>query len=67
MKIYIKNLYGINDGTKAYYRKQGAYCFNFVSDKKYSSDLTKDEVKKIMQYAERYKNQYKASEIGVEE
>ena len=66
MKIYIKNLYGINDGTKAYYHKQGAYCFNFVSDKKYSSDLTKDEVKKIMQYAECYKNRYKASEIGVE-
>ena len=67
MKVYIKNLYGINDGIKAYYRKLGDSCFNFVSDKKYSSDLTKDEVKKIMQYAEWYKNQYKASEMGVEE
>ena len=67
MKVYIKNLYGINDGIKAYYRKLGDSCFDFVSDQKYSSELTKDEAEKIMQYTIRYKNQYKASEMGVEE
>ena len=65
MKIYIKNLYGINDGRKRYYRKVGDGCFDFGS-KERASDLTRDEVEKIMQHAEWYKTQYKASEIGVE-
>ena len=66
MKIYIKNLYGINDGRKAYYRKQGRYCFDFVNAQQYASDLTKDEAEKIMQHAEWYKKQYNASEMAVE-
>lgn len=66
MKVYIKNLYGINDGAKAYYRKQGSGCFDFVNSIEYASDLTESEVERIMNHAEWYKNQYKANEIGVE-
>lgn len=66
MKVYIKNLYGFNDGKKAYYRKQGAYCFDFVNSIEYASDLTESEIEKIMDHADWYKNQYKANEIGVE-
>ena len=65
--IYIENLYGINDGRKAYYRKQGVYCFDFVNSKEYASDLTKEEAEAIMSYADWYKNQYKASVMGIEQ
>ena len=65
MKVFIKNLYGINDGRKAYYRKQGD-CFDFVNSKEFASDLTEEEVAKVMNHAEWYKNQYKANEIGIE-
>lgn len=64
--IYIENLYGINDGQKAYYRKQGASCFDFVNSKEYASDLTEEEAEEIMFYADWYKNQYKASAMGIE-
>ncbi len=65
MNVFIQNLYGINDGRKAYYRKLGL-CFDFVGSKKYASDLTQEEVNKIMNHAQWYKKQYNASEIGVE-
>lgn len=67
MKIYIKNLYGCNDGRKAYYRKQGIGCFDFVGNTEDASTLTFDEVEKILIHGEWYKNQYKADEIGIEE
>lgn len=67
MKVYIKNLYGINDGRKAYYRKQGIGCFDFVNSKEFASDLTEEEANKVLAYGEWYKNQYKASEIGIEQ
>ena len=65
--IYIENLYGINDGRKAYYRKQGVGCFDFVNSKEYASALTKEETEEIMSYADWYKNQYKASAMGIEQ
>ena len=67
MTVYIKNLYGINDGRKAYYRNQGIGCFDFVNQKKFASDLTKGEVAKIIEHSDFYKNMYKANEIGTEE
>lgn len=66
MKVFIKNLYGFQDGKKAYYRKLGL-CFDFVNSIEFASDLTEAEVEKIMAHSEWYKNQYKASEIGVEQ
>ena len=65
MKVFIENLYGINDGKKAYYRKLGL-CFDFVNSAQYASDLTESEVEKIMQHAEWYKAQYNASGMGIE-
>ena len=67
MKVYIKNLYGINDDRKTYYRKQGNRCFDFVNQKKFASDLTAEEVEEILAYSDFYKNAYKATEIGTEE
>lgn len=65
MKVYIKNLYGFNDGKKAYYRKLGL-CFDFVNSKQFASDLTKEEAEKVLAHGEWYKKQYNASEIGIE-
>lgn len=67
MKVFIKNLYGINDGRKAYYRKQGIGCFDFVNQKEFASDLTVDEAEQIMNHADWYKKQYNASEMTIEE
>ena len=67
MKVFIKNLYGINDGRKSYYRKQGIGCFDFVSKKEVSSELTETEADEIMCHADWYKKQYDANEMGIEE
>ncbi len=66
MKVYIKNLYGFNDGRKAYYRKQGL-CFDFVNSIEFASDLTEEEANKVLAHGEWYKDQYKANEIGTEQ
>ena len=66
MKVYIQNLYGIKDGRKSYYRKQGINCFDFVNSKDFASDLTKEETEKILNYAEWYMIQYNADTISVE-
>lgn len=66
MFIYIQNLYGANDGKKAYYRKIHD-CFDFVSSKDKASQLSKEEAEKIMSYAKSYKSQYNASVMGIEE
>lgn len=65
MKIAINNLYGIKDGHKAYYRKQGIYCFDFVNNIEYASELTQDEVDRIMKSADWYCKQYNASDMEV--
>ena len=67
MKVYIKNLYGINDGRKAYYRKQGIGCFDFVNQKKFASDLTAEEVAKILAHSDFYTKMYGADIIETEE
>lgn len=67
MKVYLKNLYGIKNGSKSYYRKQGKYCFDFCCKKEDASDLTKEEALRILDYADWYKKQYNASVMGIEE
>ena len=67
MKVFIRNLYGINDGRKAYYKKQGIGCFGFVNQKEFASDLTEAEANEIMRHAEWYKKQHKANEMAIEE
>lgn len=64
--IYIENLYGINDGRRAYYRRGGEGFFDFVNSKEYASDLTKEEAAEIMSYADWYKKQYEANAMGIE-
>ena len=66
MKVYIKNLYGIKDGKKAYYRKQGIGCFDFVNDKKNASELAQEEANKVVEHLEWYKKMYNADEMGIE-
>ena len=65
MYIVIHNLYGLNDGRKAYFRKLGD-CFDFVSDKKFASDLTQQECEKIISQKDWYCEQYNASDMTVQ-
>lgn len=64
MKIYIENLYDIK-GTKAYFKKEGDYCFSFVNSIKFASELSVKEAAEIIEYADWYKNQYSANKMGV--
>lgn len=66
MRVVIHNLYGIKDGRKAYYRKQGDGCFDFCNDAKYASDLTKEECDGILRNKEWYCKQYGATDMTVE-
>ena len=66
MKVYIQNLYGIKDEGKAYFRKQGLGCFDFVNSTKYATDLTQEEVDRILSHADFYKKQYNADTMGIE-
>ena len=64
--MYVKliGLYGL-DGHDAWYRKQGVYCFDFVHNKQFASDLTAEEVRSILQYWDWYCKQYNAKEMEV--
>lgn len=66
MIVYIKNLYGIKDNRKAYYRKSGD-CFGFANQKKFASDLTVEEVAEILANHDYYTKMYGADTIGTEE
>lgn len=52
---------------KAYYRKQGLYCFDFTTDKRYATDLTDLECNKIVQNSEFYKKMYGVPTMVLEE
>lgn len=60
MKVYIYNLYGIKDGKRAYYRKNGDYCFDFVNSIEFASELTEEEVNEIMEHKDWYCKQFNA-------
>lgn len=62
MFVYIQD----ENGRKAHYRKQGIYCFDFVNDKALATDLTEQEVSKILEHADYYLKQYGALKIGSE-
>ncbi len=64
MKIKMIGLYGMD--YEAWYRKQGTECFDFVNDRKYASDLTKDEVDNILKFSDFYIKQYGAKELVAE-
>lgn len=66
VKIVIKNLYGLKDGQKAYFRKQGNGCFDFVYQSKFASELTIEEASDVLKNGDFYKNLYKADEIYCE-
>lgn len=59
MIIKMMGLYGFDD-TKAYFRKIGDGCFDFVNDKKYASNLSIEEAEEVMKYKDWYLNNYKA-------
>ena len=62
MIIKMVGLYGIED-QKAYFRKIGDGCFDFVSDKKFASYLKEDEAKRVMDNKDWYLKQYNAEFI----
>ena len=66
VKVFLKNLYGINNGSKAYFRKQGDGCFDFVWEKQFASELTADEVENIMSHKDWYMKQHNANEMLAE-
>ena len=47
MIIKMMGLYGF-DNTKAYFRNIGDGCFDFVNNKKYASDLSREEAEEII-------------------
>ena len=59
--MYIKmvGLYGM-ENHKAYFREIGDGCFDFVNDKKFASDITREEAEKIMESQDWYLKQYNA-------
>ena len=65
MYVRLDGMYGGMDHS-AYYRKQGSCCFDLVNDKRYASDLTEEEVSRVMEHAEWHKKQYDAQEVVVE-
>lgn len=53
------------DGQKAYFRKIGDGCFDFVSRIEYASQLTKNEVENVMGHKDWYLDQYNAEMLVV--
>ena len=64
MIIKMMGLYGFDD-TKAYFREIGDGCFDFVNNKKYASDLSREEAEKVMKHKDWYLNNYKADIIFI--
>lgn len=59
MIVKMIGLYGL-ENQKAYFRKVGKYCFDFVNDKKFASDLSKEEAEKVMENKDWYLKNYNA-------
>lgn len=67
MYIVIHNLYHVNNGHKAYFRKQGPGGFDFVNRKEFASNLTGQEALDIKKYEKWYCNQFGASHMTIEQ
>ena len=70
MFVVMHNLYGIkdkNDERKVWYKNVGSGCFGFVGDKKYASDMTKEECEKVIQSSDYYCKMFNASHMSIEE
>lgn len=67
MKVYIKNLYGIKEGRKSYFKRWGTYCYQFVLKKELASDLTSEEIADLMRQKEAYLKLYNADSMGIED
>lgn len=63
MIIKMTGLYGYAH-VSSYYRKDG-YCFDFVSDLQYASQLTKEEVETVFEHKDWYLKQYGAKNLVV--
>ena len=66
MKVKMTGLYHLNDTRPAWYRKLGD-CFDFVNTEDAASELTKEEVDKVMEHKDWYMKMYGASEMAVVE
>ena len=51
---------------KAYYRKQGLYCFDFVTKKDLATDLTQQECDNIIKNSNYYLDMFGAKKMYVE-
>ena len=54
-------------GRPAWYRKQGIYCFDFVTNIKHATSLTAEEASRIMDGKDFYLNFYGACALEIEE
>ena len=66
MKVYIAGSYDSGVAWRAWYRKQGRWCFDFVTSKEYASELTEEEVSLVLAAGDYYLKMYGASAIGAE-
>ena len=51
---------------KAYYRKQGLYCFDFVTKKDLATDLTEQECERVVRNSDYYLKMFGARHMVVE-
>lgn len=65
MRIAIVNLYGSQDGDKAYYRKLGL-CFDFVNNKNLASELTEKEAVNVLEHKDFYLKMFGAEKMIIE-
>ena len=63
-KVKMIGLYGM-DGTDAYYRKQGIYCYDLVSDEDLATELTDEEAHKITEGKAYYLKQFAGKDMVI--
>ena len=66
MYVVMHNLYGLNDGDRAYFKRVGDSCFEFTWNKSSASDLTQQECESILKNQDWYCHQFRASHMTIE-
>lgn len=66
MYIKMNGLYG-DKNCSSYFRSLGDICYDFVGNKKYATDLPKEQADNILSRSEWYCKQYNATELIAEE